>query len=135
MERPTRRMPNLDGNEHIIKWGTATLGPEARIKLHVFGMPTPVLVQLDRAIILGRGDNDGLTQVDVDLTPYHAIEAGVSRQHATLELLRKTVMLTDLGSTNGTFINEQRVLPNQRRVVRDNDELRLGKLIIHIYFG
>ncbi len=134
MERPTRRMPNLEDSEHIIKWGTATLGSQATIRLHVLGMPTPIYVQLDRIIILGRADNETDSEINIDLSPYQAVESGVSRQHAHLELLRKTVMLTDLGSTNGTFLNEQRVLPQQRRVVRDNDEIRLGKLIIHIYF-
>ncbi len=134
MERPTHRMPNLDNSEHIIKWGTATLASNACIKLHVVGMPTPILVQLNRTIILGRTNHETDSEVNIDLSPYQAVEYGVSRQHATLELVRKTLMLTDLGSTNGTFLNEQRVLSQQRRVVRDNDEIRLGKLIIHVYF-
>ena len=134
IEQPTRRMPNLDGEEPTIRWGTATLGPDSSIKLHVLGMPAPIVVHLQPAIILGRTDKDSATEMDVDLTLFGAADCGVSRQHAVLELLRKTVMLTDLGSTNGTFLNDQRVLPQQRRVVRDNDEIRLGKLIIHIYF-
>jgi pSer/pThr/pTyr-binding forkhead associated (FHA) protein len=134
MEQPTRRIANLDGRQHIIRWGTATLGPDAHIKLHVIGMPAPIVIQLKPAIILGRADKENLSEMDVDLTLYGAAEQGVSRQHAVLELLRKTVMLTDLGSTNGTFLNDQRVMPQQRRVVRDNDEIRLGKLIMHIYF-
>ena len=134
MDRSTQRMPNLDGKEHTIKWGTATIGQDAEIKLHVVGMPAPIVVQLKPAIILGRADKDTASEMNVDLTLFGAAEYGVSRQHCVLELLRKTVMLTDLGSTNGTFLNGQRVLPQQRRVVRDNDEIRLGKMIIHIYF-
>ena len=134
MEHPTRRMPNLDGQEPTIRWGTATLGPDAEIKLHIQGMPAPIAVRLNSAIVLGRLDKDKPSEMAVDLSPFGAAEHGVSRQHAVLELLRKTVMITDLGSTNGTFLNDQRVLPQHRRVVRDNDEIRLGKLIIHISF-
>jgi len=134
MEYRTHRMPNLDETEHIIKWGTATLKHDAKIKLHVLGMPEPILLQLSGRMVLGRIHEENKAKVHVDLSPYGAVEQGVSRIHASLELAGKIVMLTDLGSTNGTFLNDQRVLPKQRRVVRDNDELRLGRLIIHIYF-
>ena len=134
MEHNTRRMPNLEGKEHIVKWGTATIGADGKIKLHVVGMPAPIEVRLKPAIILGRPDKDNASEMNVDLTLFGAAEQGVSRQHAVLELINKTVMLTDLGSTNGTFLNNQRVMPQQRRVVRDNDEIRLGKLVMHIYF-
>ncbi len=134
MNRPTRRMPNLESNDHVIRWGTASIGSDAQIKLHVIGAPHPILVALSQSVIVGRSDRETNFEVDVDLTAYGAAEQGVSRQHVSLELLRKTVMLTDLNSTNGTFLNDQRVLPQQRRVVRDSDEIRLGKLIIRVYF-
>jgi diguanylate cyclase (GGDEF)-like protein len=48
----------------------------------------------------------------------------VSREHATLTVVDGRVLIEDLGSLNGTFINEQRVLiPTQ---VNDGDQLRFG---------
>jgi chromosome segregation ATPase len=44
----------------------------------------------------------------------------VSREHARLTLARGTVMIEDLGSTNGTFVNSVRV---------DRQELRHGDLV------
>ena len=45
----------------------------------------------------------------------------VSRRHARLELHEGRLMVTDLGSTNGTFVNGQRV---QERVLKLGDEVR-----------
>lgn len=48
----------------------------------------------------------------------------VSRRHARLELVDDRVVLTDLGSTNGTFVNDERVT---RRVLEPGDRLRIGR--------
>lgn len=115
-----------------ITWGTARLRLPAQIYLHIAGAPEPVRTKLTRPLTMGRSDND--VDVDVDLTPYKAAEKGVSRRHMLLELVQETVTLTDLGSTNGTFLNGQKLQPFQKRVVRDGDEIRLGKLSVRIYF-
>ncbi|KAB2855894.1 MAG: FHA domain-containing protein, partial [Anaerolineae bacterium] len=38
------------------------------------------------------------------------------------------------GSVNGTFLNGQRLIPRQARIVHDGDEMRFGKLALRIYF-
>ncbi len=134
MNRPTRRMPNLDANDPVTRWGTASLGSESKIKLLMIGLTETLVIQLDRPMIIGRSDRETGFEVDVDLTPFGAAEHGVSRQHVSLELVHKTVMITDLNSTNGTYLNEQRLLPQQRRVVRDSDEIRLGKMVLRVFF-
>jgi pSer/pThr/pTyr-binding forkhead associated (FHA) protein len=67
--------------------------------------------------------------------PFGAIEKGVSRIHATIERSEDTLTITDLGSSNGTYLNGQRLIANQPRVLRDGDEIKFGKLVTHIYFG
>jgi pSer/pThr/pTyr-binding forkhead associated (FHA) protein len=45
-----------------------------------------------------------------------------------------TVVIVDLDSVNHTYINGQRLHPKEVRVLRDGDELRLGKLSIKVTF-
>ena len=49
----------------------------------------------------------------------------VSWQHADIELSPRGAFLTDLNSTNGTFVNGTRVAP--RTKVSEGDQIRLGK--------
>ncbi len=82
--------------------------------------------------MLGRAVED--VQPDVDLTPFQAAELGVSRRHVKLTRQSATIMVQDLGSVNGTFLNGQKLLPYQPRVLRNEDELRLGHMTLRVSF-
>jgi hypothetical protein len=64
--------------------------------------------------LLGRGTDCDLRMVD----------AGVSRHHAELRVEEGQVVLVDLGSTNGTFVNGQ---PMRRVVLTDGTNVTLGR--------
>jgi two-component system, cell cycle response regulator len=59
-------------------------------------------------------------------------EDGVSRQHAKLRRLHDIWWLDDLGSTNGSFVNDERITS---RSLRDGDMLRFGTAILRFLFG
>lgn len=84
-------------------------------------------------IIFGRADPQS-DDPDVDLTPFDALENGVSRVHAALILRDEMLMIEDSGSSNGTYLNGQRLPPNQPRIIRDGDEICLGRLVANVYF-
>src|SRR5689334_16001176 len=48
----------------------------------------------------------------------------VSRHHAKIVISDEGVVLMDLGSTHGTFVNGQRV---DRQLLNDGDQVELGK--------
>lgn len=50
----------------------------------------------------------------------------VSREHARMSLEGRRWLVEDLGSTNGTFLNGERVLG--RRELRDGDSLKVGEV-------
>src|SRR5512145_2674693 len=115
-------------------WGTARFGQDASIIIHVRDASQPVIVQPAKRTILGRADTSSTQKPDVDLTPYGAVDKGVSRIHAAIYRNEDTLTLIDMGSANGTHLNGQRLVPDQPRILRDGDEIRLGKLVAHIYF-
>jgi diguanylate cyclase (GGDEF)-like protein len=51
----------------------------------------------------------------------------VSRQHASLEQVAGEYILTDRGSTNGTYVNDERI---EQRKLRTCDRLRFGNQIV-----
>ncbi len=68
-------------------------------------------------LIIGRGrDADIRVQGD-----------GISRQHAKLKIVADAVALEDLGSTNGSFVNGERVAT---RTLEDGDKIQLGSATI-----
>lgn len=54
-------------------------------------------------------------------------DAYVSGQHAVIEIVGADVRITDLGSTNGTFIGETKIAPNMPTTVPSDALLTLGK--------
>lgn len=81
---------------------------------------------------IGRVSANQPIMPDIDLTPYNAYENGVSRIHAVIRINQGTVELMDLGSSNGTFLNSERLSPNAEKPIRHGDIISLGKLRIQI---
>lgn len=83
-------------------------------------------------IVLGRKDPDTGESPNVDLSEFGAEEAGVSRRHAIITIRDGVLHLVDNRSSNGTFLNEQRLIAEQPRVLRHGDDIRLGQIILRV---
>jgi pSer/pThr/pTyr-binding forkhead associated (FHA) protein len=70
-------------------------------------------------VIVGRSS-------DLDMV---LVEEMVSRRHARVELVRGSVIVEDLGSTNGTFVNGERV---ERAYLNEGDRLLIGTSILKL---
>jgi pSer/pThr/pTyr-binding forkhead associated (FHA) protein len=71
---------------------------------------------------------------DVDLSGYGGGDLGVSRKHIKIKRKNILVYVTDLGSTNGTLLNGRKLIPNADRLLRNGDELQLGRLKLKVKF-
>jgi two-component system cell cycle response regulator len=73
-------------------------------------------------VILGRS-----SKADV-----HVDQESVSRNHAKIINTGKSMILRDLGSTNGTYVNDQ---PVDEYVLRDGDFVKIGRTIFKFLSG
>ena len=105
------------------------------LRLEISGFTEPVLLKPTQEIILGRRDPATGAMPDVDLTPFAGYRMGVSRRHAALRPGEDSGLdLWDLGSGNGTFLNGTRLGAHRPYRLHDNDELRLGQMVMKLYF-
>jgi hypothetical protein len=75
--------------------------------------------------ILGRDD-----EADINLDLYDARDKGVSRQHALLRPTANGVLLIEMGSTNGTFLNGCAAFDRRAYRLSNGDLLTLGSLTL-----
>lgn len=81
---------------------------------------------------LGRISEGQPIMPDVDLSPYQAYASGVSRLHAVIKREAGRILLMDLGSSNGTYVNGKRLNPNAEHRLNNGDVVALGKLKIQV---
>ena len=103
-----------------------------RIALFIIGVKEFVDFQITPTIILGRFDPNHRTANQLDLTDFGAVDKGVSRTHCQLEYEDGQVIVTDLGSTNGTFVDGKRLEPHKSYTMERGAEFIIGRLPIQI---
>lgn len=81
-------------------------------------------------ITIGREDAVSNIFPDIDLTEHGGEEGGVSRMHARIFVESGQYMLEDENSTNFTFLNRQKLAPKTPTALHDDDEIRLGRVLL-----
>jgi hypothetical protein len=107
---------------------------ESRKQIVFMIQDTPVrsLLMQNNTVVFGRIDPHTKLRPDMDLTRYGGEEYGVSRTHCSILFKNNTLYLTDLGSSNGTFLNGRRLRPNRTEEVIIGDVFTLGELRIEL---
>lgn len=123
-----------DAQKAVETAGGAAFTEDMVLRIEIEGGSTPMLVYPKQEIIMGRRDPNTGGMPDVDLTAYAGYRMGVSRRHAAIRLQDKQLNVSDLGSSNGTFLNGTRLNAHRPYQLKDGDEVRLGQMVLRLYF-
>lgn len=87
-----------------------------------------------KVTLIGRNDPKSGIFVEIDLSSLASNPKVISRRHAQIEQQGDRFYVTDLGSTNGTYLNGQRLTPREKRPLWDGDVLEFGKHGVQLTF-
>jgi hypothetical protein len=100
--------------------------------LHLLDTGQVIPLSVKNEFTMGRISEGQPIMPDIDLSPYQAYAAGVSRLHAVIKRNANRIIFIDLGSANGTYINGKRLTPNVEQVLNHGDIIALGKLKLQV---
>jgi hypothetical protein len=107
--------------------------PGSGIAFYVEGQSNPVYIDSKGEFILGR--KPGTTaEMLLDLAPFGGYGLGLSRRHAVIRRTGNGYEVLDLGSVNGTWLNEQKLVPHKSYPLRSGSHLRLGRMRLLVLY-
>ncbi len=95
------------------------------IAFYIGDLDDPLVMQVTEQITLGRYEALTSPQPSLDLTPYQAVELGVSRLHAAIRRQQHDLLFEDMGSSNGSSINTERIAPHVPHRLQSGDVIVL----------
>jgi hypothetical protein len=104
------------------------------LRLDVVESGQQMILAVSGDLIVGRADNVTDYIPEIDLTPHGAYRFGLSRRHALIRRHEGSLLVKDLSSRNGTFVNGEQVNAGETHPLRDGDELRFGNLALRVNF-
>lgn len=104
------------------------------LKLTSHEATSAIIKAVEGELIVGRADNVTDYIPDIDLTPHGAYRLGLSRRHAIILRENNNILVKDLNSRNGTFVNGVIVAAGGTQIIRDGDEIRFGNLVMRATF-
>jgi len=144
---PLEPEPAPEGASHEAeRWHTAPLAegeagmealtpamPATLLRLRVAATGRTIEVRSHQACEIGRSDPHLGLAPDLDLSQEGPEAIWVSRRHARIFYYDGHFYIEDLGSTNGTYLNNKRLVSGLPYALQDGDELRFGRIIAHVH--
>ncbi len=107
----------------------SALIPKDGIAVYVAGTAKPVFLCSEKEFVIGRKtEGDAPGETIFDLSESDGFKMGISRRHAAIRQAEARYEVIDLSSTNGTWLNDERLIPNKPYPFVSGSQLRVGRL-------
>lgn len=112
-----------------------SLIPEGGIAMYAAGASKPIYLYFEKELVFGRkNDKDSADVSLLDLTELGGYQMGISRRHAMIRRAGTGFEIVDLASTNGSWLNDERLVPNKPYPLANGSQLRFGRMRLLILY-
>ena len=105
----------------------AYIPPSKCLSFFLLNKGEPIALRTEEEFVLGRVLGPTSEPI-MDLTEFDGFAMGVSRRHAMIQANVEKYMLTDLNSSNGTWINGHRLVPTKSYELPNGAVIQLGRI-------
>lgn len=112
---------------------TDAKAPRNGIDFHIEGRFNPAHIDPKGEFVLGRKTGK-TSEILLDLAPFRGYALGVSRRHAVVRQAGDGYEVLDLGSVNGSWLNEDRLTPHTPQPLPSGSHLRLGRMRLFVLY-
>lgn len=110
--------------------------PENGIAVFIEGEFNPVYQDIKAEFVIGRKAQTTslISEGLLDLAPLGGYAQGISRRHATIQRTEHGYEIFDLGSSNGTWLNDEKLAPHKNYPLVSGSHLRLGSMRLFVLY-
>ena len=103
------------------------------IALYVAGTSDRVFLYSAEEFVIGRKVEE-TSESFLDLSELGGFQLGLSKRHATIRRAELGYEAIDLSSSNGTWLNDERLIPNKPYPMASGSRLRLGQMRFFVLY-
>ncbi len=110
--------------------------PDHGIAVYIEGEFNPAYLDSKEEFVIGRkaGSTSPVAESLLDLSPMGGYAQGISRRHAVIQRTKHGYEILDLGSVNGTWLNDERLAPHKYYPLASGSHLRLGGMRLLVLY-
>jgi hypothetical protein len=120
--------------ERIRDWPfDETTVPDSGIAVYVEGESNPAYIDFKGEFVIGR-KTETTSEILFDLSQLGGYAMGLSRRHAVIRRIGHGYEVLDLGSVNGTWLNDEKLVPHRSYPLPSGSHLRLGRMRLFVLY-
>ena len=123
---------NYSEKPKVLKVDEAII-PNSGIAVYFAETTKPFVVQTDKEFIIGRKVIE-TSEPMLDLSDFDGFKMGLSRRHAMIRQADSGYEIIDLSSTNGTWLNDKRLVPYTPYPLTSGAQLRLSRIRLFVFY-